>query len=111
MSAKSSGLNQRFLDRIAPVVLSDANIDRPVDRLKVVRYWKEERRRLEEATEGLEPLSWGDSTREQLLLIRDFEHRSADMLSWVADVLIPRGTSAAEDKFNDFINLIEEAST
>ena len=106
----SLGDRGSMLDRIAPVVLSDACIDQAVDRLKVVRYWKEERQRLEGATEGLDLLSWGDSTRAQLLLIRGIEHHSADMLSWVADVLIPRGRSIVEERFDDFIELIEKTS-
>jgi internalin A len=104
----SLGNKANMLERIIPVVLPDARIDQHIDRLEIVRFWKVERERLEVATTGLNPLAWGDSTRDQLLLIRDFEHRSADMLSWVADVLIPRGASVTEDRFDDFVEMVEK---
>lgn len=60
----------------------------------MARLGKTERERLELATNGLNPLAWGESTRHELLMIHDFGHRLADMLAWAADVLMPRGVAA-----------------
>ena len=69
---------------------------------------KAERERLELATQGLNPLAWGESTRNELLMIHDFEHRSADMLAWVADVLMPRGaTAVSADNFQAVVDLLQ----
>jgi len=41
--------NGEFYDRIFPIVLEDANIYKPTDRIKYVKYWEEQIRQLEEA--------------------------------------------------------------
>jgi hypothetical protein len=41
--------HQKFVDRIFPIVLDDARIYKPIDRLKYVQYWEEEIKKLEEA--------------------------------------------------------------
>ena len=35
---------QKFVDRIFPIVLDDAKIYKPIDRLKYVQYWEERSR-------------------------------------------------------------------
>ena len=97
-----------LLERIVPMVLGDANIDDAVARLNVPRHWKEKRELFENATKGLDPLAWGESTRNELLMIRDFEHRSADMLAWVADVLMPRDAAAVSaGNFQAVVDLLQ----
>ena len=33
---------QRFVDRIFPIVLNDAKIYKPIDRIKYVQHWEDE---------------------------------------------------------------------
>lgn len=96
----SLGDKASLLERIVPVVLDDARIDNAGDRLDAVKYWTERRKRLETDCAGMDIVAMGASTREELLLIRDFEHHCADMLAWVSDVLMPRGAAAIAT--NDF---------
>ena len=104
----SLGDKAAMLERIVPIVLGDAKIDDAVARLNVPRHWKAERERLELATQGLNPLVWGESTRNDLLMIHDFEHRSADMLAWVADALMPRGAAAVSaGNFQAAVDLLQ----
>ena len=105
----SLGDKAAMLERIVPIVLGDAKIDDAVARLNVARHWKAERERLELATQGLNPLAWGDTTRNELLRIHDFEHHSADMLAWVADVLMPRGAAAVSaGNFQAVVDLLQQ---
>lgn len=45
--------NGRFYDRIFPIVLPDAQIYRPIDRIKYVRHWEDQIRELDEAMRGV----------------------------------------------------------
>ena len=103
----SLGDKAAMLERIVPLVLGDANIGDQVARLAVAQHWKSERERLEAATHGLDPLAWGDSTRHALMMIHDFEHHSADMLTWAADVLMPRGAALSADNFEAVVELLQ----
>ena len=38
---------QRFVDRVFPIVLDDARIYKPFERLQYVRYWEEEFQKLD----------------------------------------------------------------
>ncbi len=96
----SLGEKQEMLSRIVPVILDDVAIDTHAARLKIVRYWKEQREKLEHETRDLDPLCWGQSTKDQLLLIRDFETRSADMLASIVDVLMPRKEIIEDGNFS-----------
>ena len=103
----SLGEKQEMLSRIVPVILDNAAIDTPAARLQIVRYWTEQREKLEHETRGLDPLCWGQSTRAQLLLIREFETQSADMLAWLADIVMPRGNAEVGD-FSAVLDIIRE---
>lgn len=103
----SLGNRREMLDRIAPVWLDDCEIHEAVDRMQIVRYWHESQHKLESATDGLPTLSWGDSTREQLLLMNDFVHRSADMLAWVADVLMPQGKAVLAGDYSGILEMLD----
>ncbi len=103
----SLGDKREMLDRVVPIWLDDCRIHEAKDRMDIVRYWHDKKRELEKSTEGLPPLSWGDSTREQLLLIQDFEHRSADMLAWVSDVLMPQGKEILAGDFSGVLEILE----
>jgi len=103
----SLGDKREMLDRVVPIWLDDCKIHEAKDRMEIVRYWHDKKRELEKSTEGLPPLSWGDSTREQLLLIQDFEHRSADMLAWVSDVLMPQGKEILAGDFSGVLEMLE----
>lgn len=45
--------NGRFHDRIFPVVLADAQIYRPTERIKYVRHWEDQIKELDEAMRGV----------------------------------------------------------
>ena len=104
----SLGDKAAMLERIVPIVLGDAKIDDAFARLKVVRHWKAERKHLENATQGLDPVALGATTLNELRMIRDFEHHSADMLAWVADVLMPRDAAAVSaGDFQAVVDLLQ----
>jgi internalin A len=45
--------NGRFYDRIFPIVLDDANIYKPVNRIKYIKYWEEQIQELDEAMKSV----------------------------------------------------------
>lgn len=52
--ADSSADGRQFVDRIFPVVLADAKIYKPVERIRYVKYWENELRSLNEAMRELD---------------------------------------------------------
>lgn len=85
-----------FMARVVVHVLPDAALTDQVSLLQHAKYWQQERQRLETATDGLDPLSWGDSTRHRLLAIREFQTHVVDMLAWMTDVVMPRGAEGLD---------------
>lgn len=104
----SLGNKQAMMEKIIPVVLTDAAISTSKQRLDVVRHWERQLQELRGATTGLDPQSWGNTTIDELLLIADFVHRSSDMLAWCADVLMPRGSALHGDGGAAILALIEQ---
>lgn len=92
----SLGEKTAFMARIVVRVLQDAALTDQVSLLQHAKYWQQERQRLETATDGLDPLSWGDSTRHRLLAIREFQTHVVDMLAWMTDVVMPRGAEGLD---------------
>jgi internalin A len=92
----SLGDRAHFLERIVAVVQEDAKLTDQASLLVHGKYWQAERRRLEKATDGLDALSWGDTTRHRLLAIREFESNVVDMLAWLTDVVMPRGAEGVD---------------
>ena len=86
----SLGDKAMLLGRIVPIVMPDAAIDTLAQRLNHAVYWKQQSVQLDEARQHLDDLSQGEATRRERLLIADFQHHVVDMLTWVADVLMPR---------------------
>jgi hypothetical protein len=52
--------------------------------------------------------SVGGADREEGLTIQDFQHRISDMLAWVADTLMPRGTELHSKGIDAAIDLLRQ---
>jgi internalin A len=98
----SQGDKAAMLGRVVPMVLPSAHIDRAESRLQHAKYWKARYDDIARATEGLDMLEQGETTRRELLAVADFKHHVVDMLAWLADVLMPRvGAKASADGDGD----------
>lgn len=47
--------NGNFHDRIFPIIMDDAQIDNPVERIQYVKYWEEEIEKLKDAIKSVDP--------------------------------------------------------
>jgi hypothetical protein len=50
----------------------------------------------------------GDADRAEWLTIQDFQHRVSDMLSWVADTLMPHGAELDTTGIDAAIALLQK---
>ncbi|MCG9647954.1 TIR domain-containing protein [Vibrio brasiliensis] len=79
-----------FVRRVIPVILSDAKIDTPVNRLKVVQHWKKQKIELDELVKEVGAEAAGSETVKQLSIMTSFINSIADSLYWLADLVIDR---------------------
>lgn len=88
---RSQGDKAAFLTRVVAIVPPDLALDSELDRLEYVDYWmkKDSEFSSKVAAVGAERLS--PAGRDEWLAIKDFSNRTAELLSWVADTLMPRG--------------------
>ena len=99
----SQGEKSTMLDRIVPIVLPNADIDLTESRLSHARHWKARYKTIRAATDGLDMLEQGETTRRELLAVADFKHHVVDMLAWLSDVLMPRVAFSGHDDGEDAV--------
>jgi len=89
-----------FHDRICPIVLADARINRLADRLEYVAYWRDELARLDQviARVGIRDLSASGSWREYETY-REITHHADQLLSYLADINSQTPQALAADDF------------
>ena len=75
--------NKQFTDRIIPVILPDAKIYNPSDRLDYVKYWEDEKAKLDQKMRSLSDLSGLGGIREEL----DDYDRFRDEISNLTSIL------------------------
>lgn len=88
----SLGERDRFMRKLVPLTVGNVPMNRALERVSYVKYWKQEHDKLDKELSVLDHASVGDADRAELLLMKDFQHRVADMLAWLADTLMPQGT-------------------
>jgi internalin A len=92
-SQEDAGL---MAERLVPVVLPEVQITGPRDRAPYVRYWREQKKELEELLGELGP-DLDPETFRELRLIRSFSQDVDGILRFVQDVLMPRNLEAHLD--------------
>jgi hypothetical protein len=101
--ARSLDEKEFFLRHVVPVVLDDARIDTPEDRIEHARYWHEKVAHLHANRDLL-----GGEDRQRLRLMRRWAEDVGDMLSFIADQLAPRGFDAVTaDEFRAIRELLD----
>ncbi|WP_197489976.1 COR domain-containing protein [Rheinheimera sp. SA_1] len=79
-----------FCDKVIPVVLADVQIDKPVDRLKIVRHWQQKRAELDELITEVGAEAAGKSSVDELEHLRAIENSCANALAWISDLVSER---------------------
>ena len=102
----SLGVQETFLEKLVPLTVEDVRFSRATERAEHIDYWETEDRKLDAALARLERLHIGDADRAEQLAIKDFAHRVSDILSWVADTLMPQGPDLHTKGIDAAIELI-----
>jgi internalin A len=86
----SLGDRAALMGRIVPVVMEDLKISDGVNRLAHVIHWQERHDKLNAMIDQVGIAAAGGAARDELLAMKDFMHRTDELLSWLNDVLMPR---------------------
>ncbi|MCK8064613.1 COR domain-containing protein [Vibrio sp. 1CM7H] len=81
---------QEFVSKVIPVIMDDAKIDNPIDRLKVVKNWTQKRDELDSIISEVGAEAAGAESTNQLQIMRSFINSTANALTWIADLVINR---------------------
>ncbi|SAL49906.1 hypothetical protein AWB67_02285 [Caballeronia terrestris] len=101
---QSLGDREHLMRKLVPLRAGELPISGAKDRLKIVRYWKDEHDELEAALTGLDPACIGQEDREEHLVLKDFQHRVGDILAWIADTVMP----LSERRIDAVIDLLHQ---
>ena len=93
----SLGDKAEFCRRIVPCRPESLPLSSVKHRLPYLRHWKEEAKSHQELLDEFSLAELSPETRDEVLLVKDFCHRTDEMLAWIADTLMPRGTHALYD--------------
>lgn len=87
---RSQRQQQSFTQRVIPVVLQEVSIDKPTERLRIVKHWIKQMEELQALVDEVGPESAGGSSVEELQLMRAFINSCADVLSWISGLVTER---------------------
>lgn len=91
--------------RLVPIILPEVKIERLRDRAPYVRYWKEQKKELEELSREL-GTDLDPETFREVRLVRSFSQDVDGILRFLQDVLMPRNL---EVHFEDGFQAVREA--
>ncbi|WP_337879702.1 COR domain-containing protein, partial [Rheinheimera sp.] len=88
---------QTFCQRVIPVVLDDVQIDKPVERLKVVKHWQQKRVELDTLIEEVGAEAAGKSSIDELEHLRAIVNSCVNALAWISDLVTERQSELQVD--------------
>ncbi len=99
--------NNQFYERIFPIVLDDAKIYKPLDRLQYVKYWEKQIRELDA---GLKEVSAADMMgfREDIDLYTEIRHYLPRLTNILKDMNTRTAKIHTESGFEELIEAIEQ---
>ncbi len=100
--------NKGFSDRVFPVVLSDARIYDPVDRLDYVEYWEGEKARLNQRIKNLSDVSNLQGINEELNNYDRFRDKISGLTSTLKDMNTLTPEMHRDSDFSELYDAIEK---
>ncbi|WP_335239347.1 hypothetical protein [Nostoc sp.] len=97
--------NGEFYDRIFPIVLPDAQIYKPVARLKYIKHWEEEIKDLDEEMKGVSAANL-QGFREKIDQYTEIRKMIAELTNLLTDMNTLTSDIHSESDFEDLINAI-----
>ncbi|HEY9606593.1 MAG TPA: toll/interleukin-1 receptor domain-containing protein, partial [Allocoleopsis sp.] len=99
--------NGEFYDRIFPIVLADAQIYKPVARIKYIQHWENEIKELDEAMRGVGAANL-QGFRDEIDQYTDIRNAIAELTNILKDMNTLTPDIHSESEFNDLITEIEK---
>jgi hypothetical protein len=100
--------NKQFADRVFPIVLSDAKIYDPVDRLDYVQYWEAEKVRLNEKIKKLLDVSNLQGINDELNNYDHFRDRISGLTSTLKDMNTLTSDMHRDSDYSELFAAIEK---
>jgi internalin A len=100
--------HKQFSDRVFPIVLSDAKIYDPVDRLDYVEYWEAEKAKLNQRIKSLSDVSNLQGINEELNNYDRFRDRISGLTSTLKDMNTLTPDMHRDSDFSDLYGAVEK---
>ncbi|MBD2465783.1 AAA-like domain-containing protein [Oscillatoria sp. FACHB-1407] len=97
--------NGQFHDRIFPVVLADAQIYDPIERIEYVRYWEDRIKKLEEAMHGVSPANL-QGFREEIDQYTQIRHTIAGLTGILKNMNTLTSEMHSQSEFDELFQAI-----
>ncbi|UKO97556.1 COR domain-containing protein [Nostoc sp. UHCC 0870] len=97
--------NGNFYDRIFPIVLEDAQIYKPTERIKYIKHWENEIKELNEAMKGVD-LANMQGFREDIDLYTEIRHTIAELTNRLKDMNTLTPDIHSESEFEQLLQAI-----
>lgn len=101
--------NERFMDRIFPVVLDEVNIAKSTERIELVKYWENQSFELEEKIRELRSLSYIEGITDDLNLYGDIRKNIAKLTYILRDINTLNIRLHTEENFESLVKQIQDA--
>jgi hypothetical protein len=98
--------NGQFYDRIFPIVLADAQIYKPVARIKYIQHWEHEIKDLDEAMRGVGAANL-QGFREEIDQYTEIRNTIAELTNLLKDMNTLTPDIHSQSEFEELINAIE----
>ncbi|NEP15532.1 MAG: TIR domain-containing protein [Leptolyngbya sp. SIO4C1] len=98
--------NEQFRDRIFPIVLNDAKIYKPIDRIKYVKYWESQIKELDDAIKEVSAANM-DGFREDIDLYNEIRRHLPSLTNILKDMNTLTAEIHTDSGFNQLIQAIE----
>lgn len=100
--------NGKFNDRVFPIVLSDANFYKPVNRTSYIGYWETEIQKLNEAMKGITDMSVIGDIQKELENYRGILNTISNIMFLLKDMNTLTPDMHKDNDFSELTKLIDE---
>ena len=95
-----------FYDRIFPIVLADAQIYKPIERIKYIKHWEDEIKALDEAMRGVGAANL-QGFREEIDQYTEIRNTIAELTNLLRDMNTLTPDIHQQSEFEELIKAIE----
>jgi internalin A len=99
--------NGEFYDRIFPIVLADAQIYKPIERIKYIKHWENQIKELDEAMKEVSAANL-QGFREEIDQYTDIRNAIAELTNLLKDMNTLTSDIHSQSEFEALLNAIED---